>query len=62
MGEREVTERQTTELLDSETLAALDEGIRRAANGKRWTVEQAFEFARKRRRAWMEVTQNQLRA
>jgi hypothetical protein len=39
---------QSIEILDAETLVALDEGIKLAENGKRWTMDEAFEFARKR--------------
>ena len=47
------------ETLDAETLAALDEGIRLAENGRRWTIEQAFEFARNRRKAWAKIQPDQ---
>jgi len=53
---------QPRETLDAETLAALDAGIMLAENGQRWTVEEAFEIARKRRKAWMKVQTDQLTA
>ncbi len=49
------TKEQTRETLDAETLDALDEGIKLAENGRRWTIEEAFDFARKRRKAWKTV-------
>jgi hypothetical protein len=46
---------EETESLDPETLAALDEGIKAAENGRRWTLQQALEFARNRREAWKTI-------
>ncbi len=54
MSQRKGKER-AVETLDEDTLAALDEGIGLAKNGRRWTMEEALEFARKRRQAWMKV-------
>lgn len=56
------TKEPQREVLDAETLAALDEGIDAAANGRRWTMEEAFEFARKRRKAWTKNIQTELTA
>jgi len=44
-----------TETLDADTLSALDEGIRVAENGRRWTVEEAFEIVRNRRKEWLKI-------
>jgi hypothetical protein len=38
----------TRETVDAPTLDAIREGLKLAQNGKRWTVDEAFEFARKR--------------
>lgn len=46
--------------LDQETLAALDEGIESGKNGRRWTLEEAIEFARQRRDSWKEITDKQI--
>lgn len=43
---------QAKEHLDAQTLGAVREGLNIAENGKRWTMEEAFEFARKRRKEW----------
>jgi hypothetical protein len=56
------TKQQTREPLDEETLAALDEGIKLAENGQLWTMEEAFEIARKRRKAWKTIHAKQLSA
>jgi predicted transcriptional regulator len=49
---RKANKEQATESVDAATLAAIDEGMRVAENGKRWTMEEAFEFARNRRKSW----------
>ncbi len=51
-----------TESVDVETLAAIDEGVKLAASGNRWTMEEAFEFARKRRKQWMTKSSDDLTA
>ncbi|MFZ4508404.1 MAG: hypothetical protein ACOYON_11985 [Fimbriimonas sp.] len=49
------TKSEETETLDQETLKALDDGIKAAENGRRWTLEQAIQFARKRREEWKAI-------
>lgn len=44
--------------LSPDELAALDEGIRSSTEDRLWTMEEAFEFARKRRKAWKKATQD----
>lgn len=43
---------QKSEIVDRDTLNAIDEGVLAAQNGRRWTMEEAFEFARERRKEW----------
>ena len=47
------------EVLDADNLAALERGIKMAENGLRWTMDEAFEFAREHRRTWMPKTSDQ---
>ncbi|HEY3782445.1 MAG TPA: hypothetical protein VGL56_15290 [Fimbriimonadaceae bacterium] len=47
---------EETEILDAETLAALDQGIKTAENGRRWTLEQDVEFARMPGEEWSQFT------
>ena len=56
------TKKQICEVLDAETLAALDEGLKLAENGRRWTMEQAFDIVRKRREEWKTIRTDQLSA
>jgi predicted transcriptional regulator len=56
------TKKQICEVLDAETLAALDEGLKLAENGRRWTMEQAFDIVRKRRKEWKTIRTDQLSA
>ena len=43
------------EVLDPETLAALEEGIRSEQTGRSYTWEEAKRFARERRKEWTTV-------
>jgi hypothetical protein len=51
---RQNLEKETVELSPDE-LAALDEGIRSSEEDRRYTVDEALEFARKRRKEWMKA-------
>jgi len=50
---KKLSEDQHRESVDEHTLVAIDDGLELAENGKRWTMEEAFEFARNRRKQWM---------
>jgi hypothetical protein len=43
------------EVLDADTLRALEEGIRSENTGREYTWEEAKKFARERRKAWMTI-------
>lgn len=51
---------QPPESLDEQTLLAIDEGLRRAGNGRDWTIEQAVDFAEKRRDEWKKIPSDQI--
>ncbi len=42
-------------VLTEDELAALDEGIRSAATERHYTLEEAIEFARERRKLWKKI-------
>jgi hypothetical protein len=48
--------------LTDDELAALDKGILAAENGRRWTVEEAFNFVREQRKTWLKQVKKNLSA
>lgn len=50
---------QARETADAEALSVIEAALELAENGKRWTMEEAFEFARNRRKAWVKQTDDQ---
>ena len=44
--------KEEPEALDKDTLAALDEGIASAQSEAQWPLEDAIDFAKKRRAQW----------
>ena len=49
---------EPTDLLDMETLGALEEGIRSEESERTYTWEEVKKFARERRKAWMTIPAN----
>ncbi len=48
--------------LSDHELAALDQGILTAENGRRWTVEEEFNFVREQRKTWLKQVKKNLSA
>lgn len=55
MKETQNTETREPVVLTADELAALDEGIRSAATERHYTLEEAVEFARERRKLWKKI-------
>ena len=53
MRKRKASEK--TIILDEQTLAALEKGIESGKSGRRWTLDEAIEFARARRKEWTKL-------
>ena len=39
-------------VVDDDTLAAIDKGLESMKTGRKWTLEEAMQFARERRKEW----------
>lgn len=48
--------------LSADELAAVDKGVESLENGRKWSIEEAFEFARKRREEWKKAVKKDLSA